>query len=78
MKIKLRGVKRINITGEYIKLDSLLKYASVASTGGEAKFLIQNGSVFVRGSPCTMRGKKIRNGDIVQCGDNTLIVNCEL
>jgi len=74
MTIKLPGVKNVYITGEHIKLDALLKYASIASTGGEAKILIQNGEVFVGGEPCEVRGRKVRNGDIVRCGGETLLV----
>lgn len=54
-----------NIKTEYIKLDSLLKFAGLTDTGGFAKELIQNGAVSVNGEVCTMRGKKIRSGDEV-------------
>jgi len=74
MRVKLRGVRRISITGEYIRLDTLLKLASVTSTGGEAKLLIQCGEVFVDGEPCTMRGKKIRADNVVRYGGETLVV----
>ena len=73
-KVKVRGVRGIRIIGEYIKLDALLKYASIASTGGEAKHRIQNGEVFVRKEICTARGKKIRPGDVVRCGDSVILV----
>ena len=55
----------LSIITEFIKLDSLLKLANVVSSGGEAKMLIQDGGVLVNGEPCTMRGKKLRSGDIV-------------
>ena len=55
----------ISITTEFIKLDQLLKFASLVSSGGEAKALIQDGEVLVNGEVCTMRGKKIRSGDTV-------------
>lgn len=55
----------ITITTEFIKLQDLLKFASLVSTGGEAKLAIQDGEVFVNGAACTMRGKKLRPGDIV-------------
>ncbi len=55
----------IKITTEFIKLDALLKFASLVSSGGEAKQLIQDGQVLVNGEVCTMRGKKIRPGDTV-------------
>ena len=74
MKAKVRGITSIRITGEYIKLDSLLKFASIASTGGEAKYRIQNGEVFVGKEICTARGKKIRPGEIVRCGDKMILV----
>ena len=74
MKVKLDGVRRIAIYGEYIRLDTLLKLANITSTGGEAKLRIQNGEVFVDGAPCTMRGKKIRPDNIVRFGRETLLV----
>lgn len=55
----------VKITTEFIKLDALLKFASLVGSGGEAKMLIQNGEVLVNGEICTMRGKKIRSGDTV-------------
>lgn len=55
---------KVSITTEYIKLDSLLKLANVVGSGGEAKLLIQEGEVLVNGAPCTMRGKKLRAGDV--------------
>jgi len=74
MKIKLHGVKRVFIKSEYIKLDALLKYASIVATGGEAKHLIQYGDVLVGGEVCTQRGKKIKHGDTVTCSGVTLLV----
>jgi ribosome-associated protein len=64
----------ISITTEFIKLDSLLKFAGIADTGVEAKNMIQNGEVLVNGSVCTMRGKKIRSGDIVSVGGSEVKV----
>lgn len=55
----------ISITGEFIKLDQLLKFANVAESGGMAKEMIQDGIVLVNDEVCTMRGKKIRPGDSV-------------
>ena len=74
MKVKVPGTKSVYITGEFIKLDSLLKFASIASTGGEAKYYIQNGDVFVGKDVCTQRGRKIRSGDIVRYNDSVIIV----
>lgn len=58
-------MNEIKITTEFIKLDALLKFASLVGSGGEAKVLIQDGKVLVNGEVCTMRGKKIRSGDTV-------------
>lgn len=59
----------IPITTEYINLDSLLKFATLVGSGGEAKLRIQGGEVLVNGAVCTMRHKKLRPGDAVQLGD---------
>lgn len=59
-------MEKIAIETEYIKLDALLKYAALVGTGGEAKQVINDGMVLVNDEVCTMRGKKIRPGDIVQ------------
>lgn len=62
------------IKTEYIKLDSLLKFAGLTDTGEFAKELIQHGSVTVNGEVCTMRGKKIRRGDEVSVENFTVRV----
>ena len=66
--------KIITIKEDFIKLDSLLKYAGIASTGGHAKMLIQDELVRVNGEICTQRGKKIRIGDKVLIEDNVLLI----
>ena len=66
--------EHIKITTEFIKLDSLLKFANVAATGGEAKAVIQDGEVLVNGQVCTMRGKKIRAGDRVELGGEIALI----
>lgn len=64
----------VKITTEFIKLDALLKFASLVNSGGEAKMLIQDGQITVNGEVCTMRGKKIRSGDRVAYGDREVVV----
>ena len=58
-------MKKIEITTEFIKLDQLLKFAGLVMTGGEAKEVVVEGYVSVNGEVCTMRGKKLRPGDVV-------------
>ena len=55
----------VKLTTEFIKLDQLLKYAGIAYSGAEAKDMVVNGCAYVNGENCTMRGKKIRSGDVV-------------
>ena len=64
----------IKIKTEFIKLDALLKFANLVSSGGEAKLRIAEGEVLVNGETCTMRGRKIRPGDTVSLDGVTLKV----
>ena len=67
-------MKIMTITTEFIRLQDLLKLANLVETGGEAKERIQDGEAMVNGEICTMRGKKIRPGDIVGIDDIELEV----
>lgn len=58
--------EKIEIKEAFIRLDSAMKLASLVSTGGHAKIVIQNGEVKVNGEVCTMRGKKLYKGDKVE------------
>jgi len=55
----------VKIESMFIRLDQLLKYISVASSGGEAKVMILDGMIKVNGKTELQRGKKIKPGDIV-------------
>ncbi|MCL2857791.1 MAG: RNA-binding S4 domain-containing protein [Oscillospiraceae bacterium] len=63
-------MQQIAITTEFIKLDSFLKLAGVADSGGQSKVLIKDGEVLVDGQECTMRGKKLYPGARVQVAGN--------
>ena len=67
-------METIEITTEYIKLQDLLKFAVLASTGGEAKRAVEAGEVSVNGGVCTQRGKKLRPGDVVSFRGKELTV----
>ena len=58
--------KELFITTPFIKLESALKLANAVYSGGEAKALIQEGNAKVNGEVCTMRGKKLVDGDTVE------------
>ena len=60
------GMNEVKIKTEFIKLDSFLKWAGIASLGSEAKMYILDELVKVNGEVCVQRGKKIRPGDIVE------------
>ena len=66
LKIKEKPVEEKKITTDFIKLDSFLKYADAAQTGGHAKMMISDGIIKVNGEVCTQRGKKIKPGDSVE------------
>ena len=50
----------IKIDTEFIKLDALLKFANLVSSGGEAKIRIAEGEGLVNAEPSPLRGKNRR------------------
>ncbi len=58
-------MNEVSINTEIIKLDAFLKWASIAGSGAEAKFLIQDGLVYVNGEVCNQRSRKLTKGDVV-------------
>ncbi len=66
--------EEINITTEFIRLDAMLKLAAVVGSGGEAKFIIQDGMVNVNGEVCTQRGRKLYPGDSVEFNGESFLV----
>jgi len=65
----------IKISTPYIELDSLLKFANLVSSGGEAKIIIKEGLVSVNNKVCLMRKKKIYSGDVVSFNNNEIIIS---
>ena len=70
-------MEKIKISTDFIKLESLLKFAALCASGGEAKNVIADGLVKVNGEVCTMRGKKLRAGDRVSFDGKELTVDYE-
>lgn len=70
-------MNEIFIRDEFIRLDAALKFSGAIGTGGQAKMVIQEGLVSVNGEVCTMRGKKLRNGDTVKFENNHFIIKNE-
>ena len=55
-----------------ITLGQALKAANLVGSGGEAKILVQTGEVLVNGEVETRRGRQLREGDVVEVGDERL------
>ncbi len=62
-------MEKIEITTEYIKLDSALKYCGIAENGAHAKEMILEGLVAVNGEKESRRGRKLYKGDIFKIDD---------
>lgn len=61
----MKTIKKVEISTDYIRLDTLLKLSGVSSTGGQAGILIDLGEVSVNSRQCLVRGRKINPGDVV-------------
>ena len=55
-------------------LGQALKAADLVGSGGEAKAVIQGGEVRVNGEVETRRGRRLKEGDVVEVGDERLEV----
>ena len=59
---------------QIIRLGQYLKLLGLVATGGEAKFLIQDGHVRVNGEVETRRKRQLHDGDKVEVGDYVSVV----
>ena len=62
----------IKLREEYIKLGQALKAAGLVDSGVMAKDVILNGEVKVNGETELQRGKKLKDGDIVEFEGNQI------
>jgi ribosome-associated protein len=62
---------------QLIRLGQYLKLLGLVATGGEAKFLIQDGHVRVNGEVETRRKRQLRDGDRVEVGEYVSVVSYE-
>jgi len=81
MKIPVKRTPKppieIPVQSEFIRLDALLKLANAVESGGQAKVVIQEGKVRVNGEPCPLRGKKLRQDDMVRYAGESYLVTAE-
>ncbi len=59
-------MEKVYFHTDFVKLQQLMKLADVVGQGSDAKALIQEGYVKLNGQVCTMRGKKVYDGDIME------------
>lgn len=64
--MKVDIIKEFKVKGEYVTLSQFLKEESIISSGGQAKWYLQENPVFLNGTKENRRGKKIRPGDQVE------------
>ena len=63
----MKTVKQIvKIEEEFITLGQFLKHVSVISTGGQAKWYLQEYAVYVDGELENRRGKKLYDGTTIE------------
>ena len=67
-------MRKVEILKEPIELYKILKFESMVSSGGEAKFVIAEGQVLVNGKIETRKRKKIVSGDIVEFGKEKILI----
>lgn len=58
--------KEFTITGPFITLGQLLKEEGIIPTGGAAKWFLKEHTVLINGAADDRRGKKLRDGDLVE------------
>ncbi|MEA2248322.1 MAG: ribosome-associated protein [Solirubrobacteraceae bacterium] len=65
-------MRDVSIRDDTIRLGQALKLSGLASSGGEARAMIEQGGVTVNGEPETRRGRQLHRGDVVAAGDEAV------
>ena len=68
-------MEQIYIKDEYIRLGQALKLAGLVGSGVDAKFVIKEGLVSLNGETVYERGKKCRQGDVIEYDGAKVMVN---
>ena len=68
-------MEQIYIKDEYIRLGQALKLAGRVGSGVDAKFVIKEGLVSLNGEKVYERGKKCRQGDVIEYDGAKVMVN---
>ena len=64
-------IKEFKVTSEYITLGQFLKEESIISSGGQAKWYLQDNPVLLNGVKEQRRGKKLHSGDKLEVNQET-------
>ena len=67
-------VVKIKEGEEYITLNILLKITNIISTGGQAKWYLQENEVLVNGMLENRRGRKLYPGDVIEVEGQTFVI----
>lgn len=59
-------MREVEINKEPVELYKILKFEGMASSGGQAKLVIEHGQVKVNGVIETRKRKKIVSGDVIE------------
>lgn len=59
-------MQKFVLRDDFIKLGQLLKAAGLVESGAQAKEVIEQGLVLVNGEADLRRGRKLRDGDVVE------------
>lgn len=65
-------IVKLRKTDEYIKLGQALKLAGLVDSGVEAKEVIVEGQVTVNNEVDLRRGRKLRDGDVIEFDGNQI------
>lgn len=64
----------VTITKEPVELFKILKFESMANSGGQAKMIIADGLILVNGEVELRKRRKIVDGDQIEFGDNKISI----
>ncbi len=67
-------MREVEVTMEPVELYKILKFEGMVPSGGEAKVVIAAGLVSVNGEIETRKRKKIVSGDIIEFGNERIII----
>jgi ribosome-associated protein len=67
-------MREVVITTDSIRLGQFLKLADVVDVGSDVRSLLEQGEVWVNGTPEVRRGRQLVRGDVVRVGDTDLRV----